>query len=87
MIDPKIKEAWLWAQKSAAWEDLRIIADAYIDAEAGRRMLEFWSKHCVWPGGCSDVKIIDGVIQPCTDPRHNWTVADWRAELIGEIEK
>lgn len=56
------------------------LALAFRRAVAEIRRLEFWSQHCPWKGGCSTNKIIDGVIQECTDPRHDYDQAAWERE-------
>lgn len=84
MIDPKIKEAWQWAKNAKTREPWpwHILANAYVDAEAGRRMAIHNSRTI-----CS----YDEHLMP-QKTRHdcehaNWTLDDWKAEVIGELER
>ena len=85
MIDPVIKEAW-WVSKNQIpsmthdgafavylHEYITVAINAYLDAEAGRRMAKFELHY-------PDCTEEDHQI------RHTWDLARWREELRKELE-
>ena len=97
MIDSRIKEAWRQtANLDIAFRlgyfdaAVNAIRDAYLDAEAGRRMAEFQRDHHLsdigfgelneWCDWCMASRFSGNL-----NERHAWTLADWRAEVEGEL--
>ena len=86
-IDPTIKEALRMVQNIFADDSYSgIVANAYIDAEAGRRMAVWADKHGVTRPVAVRRCDICGV-QADWESRHEWTLDDWKAEVRGELEK
>lgn len=81
MIDPRVKEAWKTLKfehwKMEPYEAMITVGrlmDSYLDEKAGRRMAEFKLEHD-----------LNDSPMGCADPRHTWTLAQWRAELEREM--
>lgn len=88
MIDPKIKEAWLAHYPLISGNECLgcVVLNAYLDAEAGRRMAEFWRYHDEHdPESCMECDSVKTVDEIDLSERHTWDLAKWRDELEKEL--
>ena len=85
MIDLNLKEAWQWLTRQGLEPNyFKIVMDAYLDAEAWRRMAKFKLAHArLMSPQYGDTCLLCGTTGD--HPRHNWTLAEWRAELEREL--
>lgn len=92
-IDPKVKEVWRRSMRERqvwpkTYEHVDIIADAFVHERAMRAKAEFAVIHRTyhktekdWCVGCFFYLQDDEA-----DNRHNWTDADWEAQIRAELE-
>ena len=82
MIESKIKEAY---GCHACATCAGILSNAYVQAEARARMLEFSATAFEYYD--HEDNFISSRPIDVTDPRHNWTLADWVAEVKAELKE